>query len=330
MLFSLYHKEVGFSPLCVCVFYDNETSLIRKLKDEDFQCELQEKYPGYSYLIMKRHNDYLDDALKDLARHDIVARLIPCEGNNDFLAPSISDKIDLDFFHCFMETLVYENSERSRRLYNKKYRDISELVLERLPEMYQTSDDVIEQMSQTFMSRIDKAINEANNVTIRVEKANCQKKVGNHLEKIEVCQSKLWSLVLEVDGIKYTLPIGAKKSLKTIFVYLLLHRNEEITGNNYSEAEARSIVRTLFQEENYNKINKILMDFDGIELSRKIGIMKRLVTENDNMMKVAPFAWIIKVKDSPNGTPELASWQFSPPDNVTIDTESFRQAMNEV
>lgn len=316
MLFNLFDKQFDISPLCVFIFYDTVTSFIHQLKENEEKGALEQRYPGYSFCILKRHDDYMDSNLMDLSEHTLISRVIPQNGEKDvhkFYATTQREnlKVDLEFFEFFMEELMKENTERALT-YHSTLNNISEFVRQNLPHLYQSTDDIIDQMTSLFQSKIERIIAEAQSVKLKLD---YNQKTGK------------WLPVLMVDRKKYKIPIESKKSLNAIFVYFLLHPKTKISGqdleNDIFEGELSNLITTLYPNANSRNI---ILDFKGQSLSSNVGKMRRMIAEKENSMAVAPFLWILK-KNVPNGTREYGEWTFVPPEKVEIDVEKFRDYM---
>lgn len=335
MLFNLFDKQFDISPLCVFVFYDIETDFISELKCDEESGELKRKYPGYSFCILKRHDDYIDPDLMDLSEHNLIARVLPKNEERDvceFCATTDREnsRVDTDLFKFFMEILMEENAKRALT-YHSTLDNISEFVRQNLPHLYQSADGVIDQMTQMFQSKIDSAIQSATTVVLRLVDGNVRRRVGTHEEVEEATMIQRWVPELEVDGRKYTLPIVRKTQDKAIFVYMMLYPNADISATSCRrtaiQSEISALVKTLYS--GIDDAKSIKKSFTGTNLSRHIGRMKRLVVENEEeFLSVAPFMWISKM-EVPLGTSDPGVWTFSPPEKVTIDIENFRNSFNQ-
>lgn len=316
MLFNLFDKQFDISPLCVFVFYDTETPFIHQLKEDEENGTLEQRYRGYSFCILKRHDDYTDPILRDLSDHNLIARVLPKNEERDvceFCATTEREnsRVDTDLFESFMGILVEENAKRALT-YHSALNNISEFVQQNLPHLYQSADGVIDQMTQLFQSKIERIIAEAQSVKLKLD---YNQKTGK------------WLPVLTVDRKEYIIPIENRKSLNAIFVYMLLHPKTKISGQDFEndifEGELSNLITTLYPNANSRNI---ILDFKGSSLSSNVGTMRRMIAEKENSMSVAPFLWILK-KNVPNGTREYGEWTFVPPEKVEIDVEKFRDCM---
>ncbi len=324
-LLPLHVEEQNFdiSPYCVFVFYDHETEFIKKLIAENNNGKLGKKYPEYSFLIIKRQK-YQNPSLSDLSSYNIISRVVPKKEDkvSKYLTPTSNEnksEISKDFFDFFMKTLENINSENNpsgTSTVNAK--------------MGRVTKEMVKKMTQLFQSESSRAISNAQTVTLKLVKTQPrERRVGTHVEYEPVPMEKYWSVELFVDGHRYIIPFGARKSMKAIFVYMLLHPNHEILASNIDrEEEVPLIIKTLYPKIASRTARSIKDEFEGSPMSRQIGIMKRLAAAPDEYLSVAPFEWISKIGDLPLGNPTPSPWIFSPPDKVTIDTESFRQAMD--
>ena len=347
MLFNFEEQQINpaestnnFSPLCVLVFYNEKTEFISRLMQDNESGRLRSDYPGFSFLIMKRRRDYSNPSFSDIAEHTLAARLIPAKDEkvSTFLVTQKNEDKVLNeggeacsvSLYIFMIKLQEKNAERAST-YGSKLDDISAFVQQNLPQFAETSEQVIARMTQLFQSESDRAISNAQTVTLRLVKTQpTERRVGTHVEYERVTMERYWGVELVVDEHSYTIPFGRRVSMKAIFVYMMLHPNTNISEESIKAKEVSLIIKTLYPQIEDDAIKSIRNNFGGTSFSRQIGKMKRIAVAPDEYLSVAPFEWISKIEDRPLGNPNAALWIFSPPAKVTIDTESFRQAMNEV
>ena len=359
MLFNFEEQQINpaestnnFSPLCVLVFYNKKTEFISRLMQDNESGRLRSDYPGFSFLIMKRRRDYSNPSFSDIAEHTLAARLIPAKDEmvSTFLVTQKNEdkvlneggkacSVSLDIF---MIKLQEKNAERAST-YGSELDDISAFVQQNLPQFAETSEQVIARMTQLFQSESDRAISNAQTVTLKLV-------VNNDYKEEDKTVNGKWIPVLEIDDKQYKVKSTRSRSNQVMFFYLLLHHHQSFQYSDFNNlenkdiddgdqvaqnrmSEIRTITRTLYPElfthgEELAKRNfkEYFYDhFNNASRNKLIGNIRDTRLEgDDSIMTVAPFTWIV------NNTEETGvsgTWTFSPPPKVVIDTADFVEDM---
>ena len=319
-------------PSLVFIFYDYPmTREVREIKRN--LNRFRRQYPGYDYHFQSRQETDCRDTLRYIADTQIFAsRCLPLanEETPAIVAEQNCEKANMETFRRFMNRLVEVNSERYRQLGLTANIPINEAV-ETLH--WQSGNPInFSEAKLIFLSDTERKIKAAHEITLRLEP------IGEYGYGVQ----GEWIPVLDIDGERHVVEATRSRHFQLMFFYLLLHPNEPIEYSHFTnEEQGKQIQSEIFriipllygnlicddrriQESNFQSLWNY---FENASRCNLIGKVRDTPMRGEDPLAVVPYSWI------KNETPvrgRSALWIFSPPAKVTIDTESFRQAMNEV
>ena len=317
-------------PSLVFIFYDYP--MTREVREIERNLNrFRRQYPGYDYHFQSRQETDCRDTLRYIADTQIFAsRCLPLanEETPAIVAEQNCEKANMETFRRFMNRLVEVNSERYRQLGLTANIPINEAV----ETLHWQSENPIDfsEAKLIFLSDTERKIKAAHEITLRLEP------IGEYGYGVQ----GEWIPVLDIDGERHEVEATKSRHYQLMFFYLLLHPNKVIEYSDFTrgvlseqiQSEVSRIMQLLYrdltcdnkgiQESNFKSLWKY---FVNASKNKLIGNVRDTPMRGEDPLAVVPYSWI------KNETPvrgRSALWIFSPPDNVTIDTESFRQAMN--